>query len=184
MINREEAIILIKRFINDKELISNSFAVEAILKELAKILKKDELLWSLTGLLYNLDYEYTKNELNKRGILSSKLLNGLLPEDAIKAIMSNNYTHTNIIPTTTLDKALISSDAVKDIIFIVAQSIPSKKLNDVNIDTLYNKFIDNKFAINVNRNKIKLCNDFGIELENFLKISLDTLKQLSEKLSN
>jgi predicted hydrolase (HD superfamily) len=183
MINREEAIILVSHYIKDKELIRNSFAVEAILKELAKKLKKDELLWSLTGLLYNLDYEYIGYELDKRGNLSSKLLYGLLPENAINAIMSNNFTHTNVIPTTTLDKALISSDAVKDLIFIVAQSTPSNNLKDVDFDTLFNKFIDNNFAVNVNRNKIRLCIDFGIELESFLKISLNTLKQLSEKFS-
>ena len=143
MINREEAIILINRYIKNIELIRQSFAVEAILKELAKKLKKDELLWSLTGLLYNLDYEYTSSELEKRGILSSKLLYGLLPENAINAIMSNNFTHTNVIPTTALDKALISSDAVKDLIFITARSVPSKKLEDVDFNTLFNGFIDN-----------------------------------------
>ena len=59
MINREEAFILLRKYLKDEESIKYSLAVEAVLKEMAKILYRDEELWGLTGLLHNLDYEYT-----------------------------------------------------------------------------------------------------------------------------
>ena len=104
MINRDEAFVILKKYLKDPDNIKYSLAVEAVLKELARILYRDEELWSLTGLLHNLDYEYTRGELEKRGNLSSQLLGGLLPENAVNAIRANNYMHTDYIPTTSLDK--------------------------------------------------------------------------------
>ena len=46
-----------------------------------------------------------------------------------------------------------------------------------------NKFLDSSFASRINRNKIKLCNDIGIDLETFLKLSMDALKKKSEELN-
>ena len=183
MINREEAFILIKKYLKDEDNIKYSLAVEAILRELANILERNEEIWGLVGLLHNLDYEYTSSDPEKRGTLSAQLLDDLLPERAVNAIRSNNYTHTDYIPTTSLDKSLIAVDATARLIFATIHTIDSKKITDVNLEKLMNKFLDSSFASRINRNKIQLCNDVGIDLETFLKLSLDILKKKSEELN-
>lgn len=183
MINREEAFILIRKYLKDQDNIKYSLAVEAILKELAKILERDEETWGLVGLLHNLDYEYTSSDPEKRGTLSAQLLEDLLPERAVNAIKANNYTHTDYIPTTSLDKSLIAVDAAVKLIVATIYSTPSKKISDVDLEKLMNKFLDSSFVPRINRNKIQLCNDVGIDLETFLKISLDILKKKSAELN-
>jgi len=117
MINREEAFALLKKYLsrNDK-MMKHSLAVEAIMKEMAGRLDKDAELWSLTGLLHDLDYEYTQKELEKHANLSAQILEGLLPERGVNAIKAHNYMHTDYIPTTSLDKALIAADAFSGLV--------------------------------------------------------------------
>lgn len=178
MINREEAFVLIRRYIKDPELLRNSISVETLLRELAKKLQKDEELWGLVGLLHNLDYQYTIREPEKRGSLSAQILEGLLPENGVNAIKANNYTYTGYIPTTSLDKSLIAADAATGLIFAIARTTPSKKLTEIEISDLISKFNDSNFATGYNRSKIKLCVDIGIDVEVFLALCLNALKNL------
>ena len=183
MINREEAFVLIKKYLRDEKNINYSLAIEAVLREMAKRLERDEDLWGLTGLLFNLDYEFTSNEPEKHGSLSAQLLEDLLPQRGINAIKANNYMHTDYIPTTSLDKSLIAADTATGFIIATAKSMPSKKIVEVDLLKLMNKFDDPTFANRFNRNRIQLCTDIGIELETFLELILNILKQMSEKLS-
>lgn len=183
MLSREEAFVLIKKYLRDPENIKHSIAVEAILRDIAKRLERNEELWGLTGLLHNLDYEYNAENPENRGTLTAQLLDGLLPESGVNAIKANNYMHTDYIPTTSLDKALIATDTVTRLIFAITKSMPSKNLTDLNLMILVEKFRDQNFAQRYNRNRIKLCNDLGIKTEAFLKLSLFILKENSEKLN-
>ena len=61
--------------------------------------------------------------------------------------------------------------------------MPSKKLAEIDWETLMNKFYDSSFAAKYNRSKIQLCADIGIELGAFLELMLDALKPLSDKLN-
>ena len=182
MINREEAFALLQKYLKDNKLLKHSLAVEAILVKMARNFEEDERLWGLTGLLHDLDYEYTQGEPEKHANVSAQILEGLLPRDAVNAIKAHNYMHTDYIPTTTLDKALIAADAVSGLIIATALVMPSKKLFEVKLKTLLNKFRDNSFARGCNRNRIELCLDIGISQEMFLELSLNALKEISDKL--
>ncbi|KAA0005110.1 MAG: phosphohydrolase [Thermoplasmata archaeon] len=182
MLTREEAFTLIKKYLKDDENIKYALAVEAILREMARRLGKNEELWGLTGLLHNLDYEFTSGDPQNRGTLAAQILEGLLPEDSINAIKANNYLYSDYIPVTSLDKALIATVSLTGLIFATARSIPSKKLSDVDINVLYAKFNDPGFAPNCNRSRIKLCVDTGIEVETFLALSLKTLQGIADEI--
>ncbi|HER45412.1 MAG TPA: HDIG domain-containing protein, partial [Thermoplasmatales archaeon] len=59
---RDEALPLLNKNLRTENLKKHSFAVEAILEDMAKKLGEDSQLWGLTGLLHDLDYDFTKNE--------------------------------------------------------------------------------------------------------------------------
>jgi putative nucleotidyltransferase with HDIG domain len=61
MLTRKEALELLKKNLRSENLMKHSYAVEVILQEMAKKLHQDEELWGLTGLLHDLDYDFTKN---------------------------------------------------------------------------------------------------------------------------
>jgi putative nucleotidyltransferase with HDIG domain len=175
MLTREEAIKLLNKYIKDKKLIKHALIVETIMSNIAHYLNEDENLWSLVGLLYDLDYEYTKDNPEEHSLISAKLLDGLLPEEGINAIKSHNYIYSNYIPSSKLDKSLIAADSITDLIIALVNTIPSKKINEINQDILYNKYNDKLFEKDCNRNKIKLCLDIGIDIKKFLEISLNAL---------
>ena len=182
MITRDQAIELLKKYLKTNNLIKHSLAVEAILLALAKRLRKPEKIWALTGLLHDLDYDFTKSEPEKHANMSAQILEGILPEEIINAIKSHNYRHTDKTPETSLDKALIAADAVSGLEIATALVVPSKKLADVSISTLINKFNDNSFARGCDRKRIDLCEDFGLKREEFLQISLNALISISDDL--
>jgi len=182
MISREEAFIFLKKYLREPGSIKYSYAVEAILREIARVLNRDVELWGLTGLLHNLDYEFTRGDIEQRGNLSAQLLTDLIPENGVNAIKANNYTHTDYIPTTSLDKSLIAADAVCRLILATALKTPNKSLSEVDINLLAKNYQDASFAPTVSRHRIKLCADLGIELSPFLNLSLNILKGISDKI--
>ena len=182
MITREEAFALLQKYLKDEKLIKHSLAVEAILRKMAKKLGKDAELWGLTGLLHDLDYDYTDKEPEKHANVSAQILEGLIPEECVNAIKAHNYKHTDYIPITSLDKTLIAADAISGLVVATALVMPSKKLTEVRLETLIDKFYDNSFAAGCSRSRIELCQDTGIDVEAFLALSLDVLKEIADEL--
>lgn len=182
MLSRDEAFALLKRNLRTENLIKHSLAVEVILEDMAKKLGEDVQLWGLTGLLHDLDYDFTKNEPEKHSQITIRVLSDLLPTESINAIKAHNYQYTSQIPQTYLDKSLIAADAVSGLVIAAALVMPSKKLADVTPKTLQAKFKDKSFAAGCNRKRIELCEDMELELQVFLELSLNALKRISDPL--
>lgn len=182
MLTRAEALPLLRKNLRTENLIKHSLAVEAILEDMAKKLGEDQQLWGVTGLLHDLDYDFTKHEPEKHSLITVKVLSDLLPQEAINAIKAHNYQYTAQIPQTYLDKSLIAADAVSGLIIAAALVMPSKKLADVTTKTLLSKFKDKSFAAGCNRKRIELCEDMELELQDFLELSLNGLKRISDTL--
>lgn len=183
MIDRKQSFVLINKYLKDKDNIRSGLAVECILKKMSELLEEDVELWSLTGLLYNLDYEYCSSSPEKRGVLSSQLLEGLLPEEGVNAIKSNNYMHTDYIPTTSLDKSLIASVSAAGLISVIVRTNNSQKIKDVALAEVVNRYNDPDFATRYNRKRIILCEDVGMQLEFFLNLCLEEMKKISDELN-
>ena len=182
MITREEAFVLLQKYLKDEKLIKHSLAVESIMRKMANKLGKDVELWGLAGLLHDLDYDYTDKEPEKHANVTAQILEGLIPEKCINAIKAHNYKHTDYIPITSIDKALIAADAVSGLVIATALIIPSKKLADVRLETLLDKFYDHSFAQGCSRSRIELCQDTGLDVEAFLALSLNSLKEIADEL--
>ena len=182
MITREEAFALLQKYLKDEKLIKHSLAVETIMRKMANKLGKDVDLWGLAGLLHDLDYNYTDKEPEKHANVTAQILDGLIPEKCINAIKAHNYKHTDYIPITSIDKALIAADAVSGLVIATALIIPSKKLADVRLETLLDKFYDHSFAQGCSRSRIELCQDTGVDIDAFLALSLNSLKEIADEL--
>jgi putative nucleotidyltransferase with HDIG domain len=182
MLYRDQALQLLKKYLRDDKLLKHSYAVEAILRAIAHHIHEDEELWSITGLLHDLDYEYTREDPGKHASMTAQLVEGIIPDVAVDAIKAHNYMHTDQIPMTALDKALIAADAVSGLIIATALVMPSKHLADVRFESLQTKYKDTSFAAGCNRKRIQLCDDFGMDLPTFLNISLTAMKNIAAEL--
>jgi putative nucleotidyltransferase with HDIG domain len=180
--NREEALSLLKENVKTENLVKHCLAVEAIMKKTAEYLQEDSEKWSLVGLLHDIDFEKTKDNPKEHAVIGADMLSGKIDEELVKAIKSHNFEHTGAMPEEKIDYALIASDAVSGLVIACALVMPSKKLNDVKIDTIQEKFKSKDFARNCNREKILYCEKIGLEKDKFFEIALDALQAIADDL--
>jgi len=184
MISYEEACELMEREVEIDMLRKHMLAVSTIIEALADKLEleeEDKAKWVLVGLLHDLDYERTKDNFEQHGLTTVEMLTGKLPEDCLDAIKAHN-SRIGVEPESVMAKALIVADAVSGLIIPTALMMPSHKLVDVRVKSLTKKFKDKSFARTVSREKIMMCEELGIERNEFFKIVLDALQKISNEL--
>ncbi len=182
MLTRDEALKLVNKHLKDDKLVKHVLAVEAIMRNLAKHLGEDEELWGILGLVHDLDYQETMNSPEIHTTKTVEYIQGLVPESVINAVKAHNYEYTKVEPQTKLEKGLICSDAVSGLVIAAALVMPTKKLEQVRVETLKKKFKDKTFAAATGRDRIRVCEEIGVPLTEFLRISLEALQKISEKL--
>lgn len=182
MLAREEALNLVKKNITKRNIVYHMIAVEVIMKSLAKYFGEDEELWGLTGLLHDVDYERTEGAWEKHGILAEEILKGIVSEEVTRAIKSHNFENTHVKPETRMEKALIACDAISGLLVACALVMPSKKLEEVRVETVKKKFKDKDFARGADRKRILFCEEIGIPREKFFEIALNGLKKAAQQI--
>jgi putative nucleotidyltransferase with HDIG domain len=166
----------------NRNLIKHSLAVEAIMRELAEHFKEDVDKWGAAGLLHDIDYDKTANDPARHSILGAEILENLgIDETIVYAVKAHNDYH-GIVRKRRIDKALYSSDPVSGLITAAALILPSKKLEDVSVEFIMKRINEKSFAKGANREQIKACEELGIDLEDFIKISLNAMKKISPEL--
>lgn len=184
MISIEEARDLLEGEVETDALRKHMLAVSKIMDALAAklaIAEGDKDKWALVGLLHDLDYERTKDNFDAHGLITVELLTGKLPEECLEAIKAHN-SRTGFEPNSVMAKALIAADAVSGLIVPTALMMPSRKLADVRVKSITKKYKDKSFARTVNREKILICEELGLERSEFFGIALDALQEISDEL--
>ncbi len=177
MINREEALNLLREHIDKENLIYHSLSLEAVMRALAKKFGEDEELWGLTGLLHDIDLGETADDLEKHGLRGAEILDGKLPPVALQAVK----VHPGKLPRETLlDKALYCADPITGLIYAGALMRPSKSLADMTLKSLKKKYKDKRFAAGADRSQIDACSEIGLELGEFMEISLEAMRDIRE----
>ncbi|HIQ03312.1 MAG TPA: HDIG domain-containing protein [Desulfurococcales archaeon] len=181
-ISRDEALRLLKQYLKSDKLVKHCLAVEAIMRCIARELGENEVLWGLTGLLHDIDYEVVGGDMKKHGVVSSEnILKGKLPKEALDAIKAHNEL-TGFKCNSKLAYALKAADQISGLIIATALVMPSRKLSEVKVSSLMKKFKQKDFARRVRRDDIKLCERLGIPLEKFMELSLKALQEIHEDL--
>ncbi len=178
--NRDEALQLLKEHVSNKNLRKHMLATEAVMKHLARHFGEDEGLWSMTGLLHDLDYDQTVNDFPRHGLNTAEMLASTdVPEEAIYAIKS----HPGHFPRKSLlDKALYAVDPITGLIVAAALMHPSKKLKNLDVDFIKRRFKEKRFAAGADRDQIKSCDEFGLSLDDFIGLSLEAMQEIDEDL--
>ena len=181
--SREEALKILKENISNQNLIKHCFAVEAIMRALARHFREDEEKWGLAGLLHDIDYEKVKDDLSQHSLLGAKMLEGLgLDKDICQAVKVHNEAH-GIAPETLMEKALFATDPLTGLIVAATLVLPSKKINDLTVENVLNRFKEKAFARGANREIIRKCEELlGLKLEEFVKIGLRSMQEISQDL--
>ena len=181
--NRDEALKLVKEKIKNQNLIKHSLTVEACMKGLARNFKEDEEKWDIAGLLHDIDYEETKDDPQKHSLVGADFLERLgLDKEIFEAVKTHNEAH-GIFPETLLAKSLYCVDPLTGLIVAATLVLPTKKINDLTVENVSNRFKEKSFARGATREVILKCSEIGLSLEEFIKICLESMQKMSNELN-
>ena len=180
--DREKALTLLRSQVKNKNLIKHMLATEAVMAALAAKFDQDEVLWALTGLLHDLDYDQTADQPEKHGLLGAQMLEEKgWPMELVQAVKAHNAA-LGVKRNTLLDKALYAVDPITGLLVAAALIHPQKKLSAIDVDFVLKRFKEKSFARGAGREQIKSCRELGLSLDEFIAISLSAMQGVSEEL--
>jgi putative nucleotidyltransferase with HDIG domain len=180
MISRDEAVELVEKHMSNRNLVKHVLAVESIMRELARRFDQNVEVWGISGLLHDLDYEQTGELPEKHGYITLEILEGEdLPEEVRHAVLAHAG---QVERESLLDKAIYCSDPVTGLIVASALMHPTKSLSGMDSDFVERRFNEKRFAAGADRDAISSCSELGIELHDFLELSLNAMNGISHQL--
>ena len=182
MISPENALIFLNQYVKSPNMIKHCLASKAVLETLALRLNKDQVEWGMAGLLHDIDVEITQGDPYRHGPYAATLLEGMLSDEAIDAIVMHNEMATGKERTTVFQHALAAGETITGLIMATAMVYPDKKLASVKTKSITKRMKEKAFAASVKRENIMECELIGIPLEEFAELSLQAMQKISDKL--
>ena len=181
--NRDQALELVRERVRNDNLVKHMLAAEAIMGALARRLGGDEERWRLAGLLHDLDVEETADRMEVHGAVTVQWLReaGFDDEEVLQAILAHNAANGSEV-TSDMDRALFACDCLTGLITAAALVRPEKELAPVQLKSLKKRFKEPAFAKGARREDIMTCSELGLELDEFLGIGLDAMKEVADEL--
>ncbi|HNV69248.1 MAG TPA: hypothetical protein PKO06_06080 [Candidatus Ozemobacteraceae bacterium] len=178
---RNEALKLLQLHLSQDSLIKHSLATEAIMRALATRFSENADRWGLLGLLHDLDFESTKDNMALHGKKTVELLGQTLDNVERQAILSHNEM-TGFVRASRLDHALAAAESVTGLIAATALIYPDKKLTSVKVSSVIKRMKQPAFARAVSRETIMECEKIGLTLDEFITLSIEAMKSVADDL--
>jgi len=192
MISRQEAIKLIEEHVANKNIIKHMLALEALMggvyEELKKKGRSDQELggtkeeWLMAGLLHDGDY-CESVPMEKQGIQIAEWAKEKgfeVPENVVYAMAAHNWHNTGAEPKSLMDWTIFTGDSLTGLIVAATLVLPSRKLADLTVENVLNRFKEKSFAKGTRREDIQMCQEkIGLNLEEFVRISLEAMQKIS-----
>jgi predicted hydrolase (HD superfamily) len=177
MPTRQEALELLHQYNEGDSLRKHAYAVEGVMRYIARKRGEDEEKWGIVGLIHDLDYEkFPDQHCSKtREILQQEGW----PEEYIRAAVSHGWgICSDMVPQTAMEKTLYAIDELTGLVVTTALIRPSKSVLDVQVKSVKNKWKDRRFAAGVDRSVIeKGATMLGVGLDELID---DTIKGMQE----
>lgn len=179
--NRDEALKLLHQHLAQDSMIKHSLATEAIMRALAARFGEDADRWGFLGLMHDLDFELTREQMSVHGTKTVELLGQSLDDEGRQAILSHNEM-TGAKRASRLDHALAAAESVTGLIAATALIYPDRKLTSVKVSSVTKRMKQPAFARAVNRDTIMECQKLGLSLDDFITLSIEAMKTIADDL--
>ncbi len=161
---------------------------EAIMRGVARRLGEDENYWGMSGLLHDIDWGLTKNEVEKHLTLAPDMLKKEgFDDEFIETVLSHGCGFEELPElkdkqrTKKIEFALAASETMTGIVYAYAL-MRGKKISDMEVKGLKKKFKDKAFAAGCNREIIREIEKTGIPLDEFFQIAIDSMKSIKSEI--
>ncbi|MFC1834046.1 HD domain-containing protein [Thermodesulfobacteriota bacterium] len=182
-ITREEAVELMESYLDTESMRKHCFASEAIMRALAPRFGEDPEKWGLTGLLHDLDYNETRDEMTRHALETGRILQERgLHSEIIEAIRYHNAENLGLTRNEPVHFALTAAETITGMIVATTLVYPDKKLASVKPKSVKKRMKAKEFARSINRDHIRMCERIDIPLDEFINISLQAMGGISDQL--
>ena len=182
-ITRDEALELMKEYLKAENLQKHSLATEIIMRKIAQKRGENEELWGIAGLLHDLDFEETKDDMPNHTLKTEEILKERgVSKEIIEAIKGHNAENLGFERERSIDHALTCAECITGMVIATTLVYPDKKLASVKPKSILKRMKQKEFARSVNREYIKECEKIGIPLEEFAELSLNAMREISDEL--
>ena len=180
---KEEAKVLLHKYIGNKNLRRHCYAVASVMKSLAGHFGGDGQLWEITGIVHDLDYEkYPKDH----PLVALKILKQEnYPQEIIEAVAAHAWKYREGLPEpkNKMEWSLYCCDELTGLIVAVTLVRPEKDISSVSVDNILGKWGSKSFAAGVNRKQIEMCETkLDIKLPAFIGITLKAMQKIQPEL--
>lgn len=179
---RETALALLKEYNQTESLIKHAFAVEGVMRYMARKRGEDEEKWGVIGLIHDLDYEQFPEQHCKK---TEEILNDRgWPEDYVRAVVSHGWgLCTDVEPQTDLEKTLYAIDELTGLVATSALVRPSKSVMDLTPKSVKKKWKDKRFAAGVDRSVIERGAEMlGVELAELINDTIMGMRDVADEI--
>lgn len=181
MPTREDALALLHEWVESEGLRKHMYAVEAAVRQYARMAGEDEELWGIAGLLHDLDWEKYPDEHPHRGV--AELRERGYPDEVIHAVLAHGYPdRTDVPPETPLDKALFACDELSGLVHACCLVRPNG-IDDLKPKSVVKKLKDKAFAAGVHRDEVTRGMELiGLERNEHIQNVIDGMKTIADVL--
>lgn len=155
-------------------------AVEVCMKRLAEHFGEETETWARAGLLHDIDYDQTKDDFSKHGIIAAEILKERGCSDAVISAVKAHALKKEI--ENRMEGALYAVDPLTGLIAAAALMRPDRKIASADTAFILRRFSESRFAAGANRDQIRTCEKIGLPLEKFIELSLEAMKQIASDL--
>jgi putative nucleotidyltransferase with HDIG domain len=161
---RDEALVLVKQYVKNENLVAHMLAVESAMVFYAEKICEPVEKWAVTGLLHDFDWEIHPTAEQHPADGSPILRENGVDEEIIYAILAHGE-NLRLPRNTTLARTLYACDEITGLITAVALVRPSRSLYDLEASSVKKKWKDKAFAAGANREEIaSAAEEFGVPL--------------------
>ena len=179
---RDDTLALLKKYNQSESLIKHAFAVEGVMRYMARKYGGDENVWGVVGLIHDLDYEQFPDQHCQK--TEEILRENDWPEDLIRAVVSHGWgICTDVKPETTMEKVLFAIDELTGLVATSALVRPSKSVMDMKAKSVKKKWKDKRFAAKVDRSIIQQGIDMlGVELGELITDTIMGMREVAAEI--
>ena len=177
---REDALALLKTYNQSESLIKHAFAVEGVMRYMARKYGEDEEVWGVVGLIHDLDYEQFPDQHCKK--TEAILRENNWPDNLIRAVVSHGWgICSDVEPTTQMEKVLFAIDELTGLVATSALVRPTRSVMDMKAKSVKKKWKDKRFAAGVDRSIIQRGADMlGVELGDLITDTIMGMREVSD----
>jgi len=177
-----KALEIMHELVKNENLRKHMYAVSEAMRQYARKYSEDEDKWAVVGLLHDFDWEIHPNA-EEHPIKGSEILKERgYTEEILKAILSH-ADYTGVTRDSLMEKTLFAVDELTGFLTACALVQPSKKLEDVKVESVKKKFKKKEFARQVNRDDMhKGAEELGVDLDEHIQFVINAMLGIKEKL--